>query len=207
MTIAKNAARKGLTLIELLVTAVAAVVVVLGVVSVIAYSHQGYNRLFKRTTLGVVPDAYQARLWFDTIVRRATVQRLDVGSPRNNGYDELYVYYYYVDPLTPDSMLAQIVPNKYARFWVSGDNLLLSRGDIQRWTIELDDFPEFAGDPFTIVLAKDVDVGSTPGIFTPQGNAVRIVLTLDNETDAAAGVSKIQTLRMTVTSTALRHNN
>jgi len=202
----KNAARKGLTLVELLVTGVAAVVVVLGVVSVIAYSHQGYNRLFRRTTLGVVPDAYQARLWFDTVVRRATTQRLDVGSPRNNAYDEIYVYYYHVDPLTPDNMLAQIEPNKYARFWVSGNDLLLSRGDITRWTTAQDDFPDLA-DPFTIILARDVDVGDTPGIFTPQGNAVRMAVTLDNETNAAAGVSKIQTLRMTVTSTALRHND
>jgi hypothetical protein len=191
-----------LTLIELMVTLVAAVVVVLGIVSMIAYSHQGYNRLFKRINRGVVPQAYEARLIFDRVVRKSTIRRHDLRSPRNGGYDQVYVYYY-----SNPQDLAIVDPDRYGWFYLSGTQLWLEQGNV---TGGFDTAPPGlpALSPTSrIVVADNVAANAgDPGIFSLQGSSVRMALMLDSETNAQAGVSKIETLKMTVTTTALPHN-
>jgi hypothetical protein len=207
MSIETKHRRSGLTLIELLVTAVAAVVVVLGIVSMIAYSHQGYNRLFRRMTRGVVPQAYEARLIFDRIVRKSvgqpdgpTGRGPELLSPRNGGYDALRVYYY----SDAQNLPIGVPPDRYAWFYLSGTQLLLEQGGVGGWNGRV---PTDLSPTSRAVLADNVsaDAGD-PGIFSAQGLSVRMALMLDSETDAQAGVSKIETLKMTVTPTAIPHN-
>jgi hypothetical protein len=205
MAVKRNRAGSGLTLIELMITLVAGLIVILGVSALLFHGHLGYQRLFRRVNSDVVRNAYEARILFDLIVRKSSVRRCDLSIPRNNGFDQCYVYYY-----SNAQDMTIIDPDRYARFYLNGDNLLVERGDVQLGTFE-DAVPGRTEDPTTpspLLLARNVVTDdSAPGIFSLQANAVRMVLTLDNETTAAAGVNKIETLKMTSTTTAIRHNN
>ena len=207
MSVRTKHRRSGLTLIELLVSAVAAIVVILGIVSMIAYSHQGYNRLFRRMTRGVVPQAYEARLIFDRIVRKSvgqpdgpTGRGPELLSPRNGGYDALRVYYY----SDAQNLPIGVPPDRYGWFYLNGSQLLLEQGNVGGWNGRV---PTSLVQTSRILVADNVsaDAGD-PGIFSTQGLSVRMALMLDNETGAAAGVSKIETLKMTVITTAIPYN-
>ncbi len=87
-----------------------------------------------------------------------------------------------------------------------GEELWVEQGDVTAGTF---DTPEPGLPTLTNgsarVLAHDV-VAPESGIFSRRGTSVRMVLTLDDETDPAPGVSKRETLIMTCTATAIRHN-
>ena len=67
----------GFTLIELLITVIAAIALLIGITGILAAGHKLYQTMFRRTTKGVVPDAYSASRTFDLIVRKSTIKRLD----------------------------------------------------------------------------------------------------------------------------------
>lgn len=85
--------------------------------------------------------------------------------------------YYYADPNSDEL-------DKYAKFYVANEQLLADYGD----------YDESTGNPSrlsTITLANNV----TAADFSVDSSCVRMVLTLDNDRE-----------RMTVTSSAVRHN-
>ena len=59
----------------------------------------------------------------------------------------------------------------------------------------------------TIVIAKNVSSeNDAPGIFSKYGNnGFKMTLTLDDE-NVAGNTNKMRTMKMTITSTAIRHN-
>jgi len=192
----KNKFRKGLTLIELMMATLAAVILILGSAAVLVHGHLGYHRLFKRVNSDVVRNAYEARLTFDRIVRSS-----DAGHAHIIGVNELWVYYYYAPSV--DALVALIRPNRYAHFIVEDGALILYRGDL-----DTDDdlsVPPDSQNEIRQVLASNVATCE----FTQVGisAAIRMVLTLDNETEPEPGVTKLETTMTTISTTAIRHNN
>ena len=209
--------RRAFTLIEVLVTAVAAVILIVGLSAMLFYGQRGYNTMYRRVHSEVVRNAYEARRIFDAIVRKSTVERCDILSP-----DEIYLYQYYdetapIAPPIPDipevedryRYMFPAQPDRFARFYVTDTavseqlELYVERGEIPPG------IPLFSLDPTSLsgtstLLAKNVV--SCQFRNTGEGS-VQMVLTLDDETDPAANVySETQTLKMVVTSRAIRHN-
>jgi len=207
MAIREPKKNRGFTLVELMVTTVAALIVILGAVLIIANAHQGYRRLFNRVNSEVVRNGYEVRRVFDVIVRKATVEHDHIGP------GELYVYYYDASlsggGVDTDALRALIQPNKFAHFYLASAGadlqLRLDRGLVPS-TADLSAPAPPGGlvpePPIGRILAHNV----ASCIFEERGAGIRMILTLDDETTPAPGDMKIETLKMTITSTAIRHS-
>jgi hypothetical protein len=158
----------------------------------------GYNRLYRRANSEVVRNAYEARRIFDRAVRKSTIRRADLSADRN----QVYVYYF----SDPQNMLL-VDPDRYARFYVAGGGedaeLRLERGQVTAGTFETPP-PALPGltTTTTEVIAHNVTPPPT-GTFSVSGAAVRMVLMLDNDEPDR---SKTETLKMSATTTGIRHN-
>jgi len=188
--------RKGVTLIELVVTVLAAVFLLIGIVSILATGHKNYKTMMGRTTSEVVRNAYEARIIFDQIVRKSSYRREHI----LNGNNELYVFYY------SNPQNASIInPDMYACFYLfnSGGKLQLK---LNQGAYNWDSPPVLplvhnpAGDR---TIANNVMTPGADGIFSMNGNALQMKMVLDNETGSD---KPLETLKMTVTSSAVRHN-
>ena len=65
--------RRAFTLVEVLVSAIAAVILIVGVSAMLFYGQRGYNTMYRRVHSEVVRNAYEARRVFAAIVRKSTV--------------------------------------------------------------------------------------------------------------------------------------
>lgn len=200
MTKKNNKNRKGVTLIELLVTVIAATALLIGLVSVLASGHKNYKTMMGRTTSEVVRNGYEARVIFDQYVRKSTYRRANIINSNN----ELYVYYY-SNPQDKNI----VNPDMYACFYLNNSggkvSLMLNKGSYD-WenppTLPMTHNP--ASDR---VVANNV-VAPAAGIFSFGGgdnnsNAIQMKMVLDNETGST---KPLETLKLTVTSSAIRHN-
>ncbi|MHC4482766.1 MAG: hypothetical protein ACYSW4_04380, partial [Planctomycetota bacterium] len=70
--------RKGFTVIELMIAVVFLGIVVFGVGIVVADSHKGYNTMYTRIYSDVVADGHIARRTFDSIIRKASSENIQV---------------------------------------------------------------------------------------------------------------------------------
>lgn len=192
--------RTGVTLIEVIITIIAAVIVLLGMTGILASWIKNYKTMYERHTSEVVRNAYEARSIFDTIVRKSSIRRIDLSNPREDAYDQMIVYYYSV----PTDFFI-IEPDKYAQFYRNGSDLILVQGDVQVGTFSTVPVLINPGPPMPIAHNVSFEEG-VPGIFSYEGHSVQMVLTLDNENPPNTPDNKLKTLTMTVTSTALRHN-
>ena len=206
--------RRAFTLVEVLVTAIAAVILIVGLSAMLFYGQRGYNTMYRRVNSEVVRNAYEARRVFDAIVRKSTIERYDPAAPEP---DEPYIgnqlcVYYYTNPGDPDP--TNILPDRYAWFHLEGTDLIMYQGPME---VAFDflpardvDFVPVSGFSFDkrIVLARNVgNAERNIPVFSRQGAALRMVLVLDDETDPAPNVyNETQTLKMVVTTTAIRHN-
>jgi hypothetical protein len=207
--------RRAFTLVEVLVAAIAAVILIVGVSAMLFYGQRGYNTMYRRVNSEVVRNAYEARRVFDAVVRKSTVERCDIRSIVGIN-DKIYLYYYY-DETAPVAPAPEPVeryryiypahPNRFAIFYMQGTTLMLEQGPIlplgtPLFSLVPEDL-DGTGDT-TIPLAKNV----VSCHFRNTGiSSVQMVLTLDDETTPATNVySETQTLKMVVTTTAIRHN-
>ena len=217
--------RRAFTLVEVLVTAMAAVILILGISAMLFYGQRGYNTMYRRLigywdsnnnryNISVVRNAYEARKVFDAIVRKSTVERYDPlpPDPENDPTigNQLCVYYYTnpADPLPTNNF-----PDRYAYFHLEGTNLILDQGPVTFIALPPrgPSVPSLPGPDRSMVLARNVrntQMDPPIPIFSKQGAALRMILVLDDESDPADDVySGTQTLKMIVTTTAVRHNN
>jgi hypothetical protein len=190
MAFKNNKFRAGVTLIELVVTIIAAIVLLLGITGILAAGHKNFKTMFKRTSEGVVPDAYAARRAFDTIVRKASIKRYDPSITPSN---EIYVYYY----SNPQDFNIE-VPDRYAHFYQNGTQLILDQGNVPDFNANVSDLPAPTS---TYVLADNVSSVN----FTVFMYSVKMSLILDSE-NIPENTNKLETLKMSVTSTAVLHN-
>lgn len=201
MTIRSNRTARGLTLIELMVAALAGVVLVVAVSAMLYHGHVGFRTLFRRVNSDVVRNAYETRRTFDVLVRRASIRRCDLA----DGNNTLYVYYF----TNPQNMVPED-PDRYAKFYLNASGtemqLKVDQGRVLGNFSSPTSLPTLEAPNIVTMLAHNVTAPAS-GIFSRlPGNVVRMVLILDNETTAPAGVSKLETLKMTLTSEAVRHN-
>ena len=159
----RMAGRRGFTLIELMVTILIASIVVLGVASVMADAHRGYNRMYQRIHGNVITEAYTARMRFDAICRKAS----SGGVSLDTSIPMLEVYYYSVPNVHGD---ADLLPDLYAQFYLNGTSLMLARGDIVSGAVIA-----------TEVLATNV---TELKFSADSGRSVQMVMTLDDGRDS-----------------------
>jgi len=224
MTALKYNSRRAFTLVEVLVAAIAAVILILGISAMLFFGHRGYNTMFRRLigywdddtshyNISVVRNAYEARKVFDAIVRKSTMERYDPlpPDPENEPYigNQLCVYYY-TDPADP--LPSNNYPDRYAYFHLDGTDLILEQGPVNFAALP----PRGSGIPVnnpdrSMVLARNVsntEMDPPVPVFSKQGAALRMILVLDDESVPTDDVySGTQTLKMIVTTTAVRHNN
>jgi len=167
---------KGFTLIELMTTITAALIIVLGVGITIVDSHRGWHRLYNRVQGDVVTDSYVARNTFDAVVRKSSIKRCELG---NSG--EFVEVYYYQDPNSLEL-------DGYARFYISGEQLLVVYGD---GTIDAGGSWVATSASTPVMLAHNVKSCR----FSVDGTCVQMILSLDNGSET-----------MTVSTSAVRHN-
>jgi len=172
--------KHGFTLIELMVTILIASVSMLAIGMVIADSHRGYRRMFTRIHGGVVDDAYVARLLFDKICRSSSgsYEKYDEAVP-----SEVQVYLY-SNNISPGAD-----PDQYARFYLSGTDLMLERGSAT-YDEANKEMTSGAASGLAVVVGNVMELK-----FDIEGSSVQMVLTLD---DGEHG--------LTVTCTSIRHN-
>ena len=70
--------RRAFTLVEVLVAALAAVILIVGISAMLFYGQRGYNTMYRRVNSEVVRNAYEARMVFDAVVRKSTSDRCDI---------------------------------------------------------------------------------------------------------------------------------
>jgi hypothetical protein len=212
--------RKAFTLVEVLVTAMAAVILIVGLSAMLFYGQRGYNTMFRRINSEVVRNAYETRRVFDAVVRKSTVERCDIRSIVGIN-DKIYLYYYYDEtapaaPAVPDFQYPNVdrygymfpaQPDRFAIFYLQGTNLMLEQGEI---------FPQ--GAPLFSIIPESLDGTGTTNMLLAQNvvscqfrntgeGSIQMILTLDDETSPESNVySETQTLKMVVTSRAIRHN-
>jgi hypothetical protein len=192
--------RSGVTLIELLIAALAATILIVGITGILAAGHQNFKSMLKRTSRGVVPDAYVAQRAFDRFVRKSSIKRYDPFTADVTPSNYLYVYYY----SDPDDRIRE-EPDSYARFYPNGATLMLELGTVQgnfgrNPAIGL---PDLSAPTRTLLLAENV----TSVTFKVFMYSVEMTLVLDNENPPGSPANKLETLKMTVTSTAILHND
>jgi hypothetical protein len=198
MKVQKNNFQGGFTLVELMITVIAATILIIGISGIIAAGHNNFWTMFHRVNSDIVRNAYEARSVFDAMVRKSSIRRVDPASlVGGTGGNELYVYYYSKpqDMNIPD-------PDKYAHFYLntagSDVQLMLEQGPYN-WNTETR-----SNATGTKIIAHNV-VAPASGIFSINGgDDIRMILTLDNT--ASTTTKKLETAKITVTSTAIRHN-
>jgi prepilin-type N-terminal cleavage/methylation domain-containing protein len=169
--------RYGLTLIELMITMLIALLVFAGIGVAMVDSIKAFPQMYERTEGDVITDAYVARATFDAACRKATFK--NAGIDTTNG--AWVIVYYYANPTL------SVAPDLSAKFEFTNGQLLVSYGDGSALNF---------GTP--IVLANNV----TAGKFEIQGRTVLMTLTIDNINDNNAK----KKVAISVTATALRHN-
>ncbi len=173
--------RSGFTLIELMVTILISVMVFGGIGLVIADSHRGWNKMYNRNNTGVVPDSYVAGKAFDHICRRAYSLVVVLG-----GSSDTLTVFYYANPAALPPEKPEPLPDSYARFYLSGTNLMVDYGSLVPNTFNLQSPPAS-----TQKLAEKI---SSVRFSVPERGpaCTQMMLTLDNA--------------MTITYSSIRHN-
>jgi len=153
--------RKAFTLVELMVTAFAAIIIIFGVGIVMVDSQKGWNKMYNRVHGDVATGAYVARIAFDTVIRKASINRslLDVD-------DQFIEVYYYND-------FSSAYPDRYAIFYRNGSLLMVDYGSYD-W------FERKTTLSTSVTLADHVKAVQ----FSVHGLSMRLVLTLDDGKEA-----------------------
>jgi hypothetical protein len=106
----------GVTLIELMITIVVAMLVFAGIGVAMVDSIKSFPKMYERTEGNIVNDAYVSRATFDRICRKASVRLAEIDS----GGTFVVVYSY------NDANAVSL--NRYAQFRTNGTSLLVDYG-------------------------------------------------------------------------------
>lgn len=188
--------RSGITLIEVMMTVLAAVILLIGITGILAAGHKNFQTMLRRTSQGVVPDAYAAKRAFDKIVRKSSIKRLDPPEIYSTLSYDLYVYYY----SDPTFIFEGSIPDKYAHFYLIGTQFILDTGAVSGdFGVSPPDLPINPDRESRLILANNINSVT----FTESNHSIQMVLMLDSETGSS---DPLGTLKMTLTSTAIQHN-
>jgi len=159
-------ARKGFTIVELMITTVIMISVGLAIGVVIVDGQTGWNTMYDRMNSDVITDGYVARKKFDVVMRSANMGQSLVDA--DGAWIEVYSY------ASPSST----VVDRYSRFYVSDGDLNLEYGQV---------------DP-RVTLSVDTVCGNVSDCtFQQVGTSTQMTLTLDNRTHTNTIVSSAVT--------------
>ncbi len=153
MTKNKSKFRSGITIIEVVIAAMASVIVMVGVGIAIVDGQRGWNRMYSRTYADVVTDGYVARKMFDTAVRKSSREMYLL----DDAGQWVEVYYY--------SSSAASKVDRYARFSVSSGDLNVEYGEL---------------DPRVTSSVQTVCSNVSSVSFSGGGTAIQMILNLDD---------------------------
>jgi len=175
-------ARKGFTIVELMITTVIMISVGLAIGVVIVDGQTGWNTMYDRMNSDVVTDGYVARKKFDVVMRSANMGQSLVDA--DGAWIEVYSY------ASPSSTVvdrysrfyvsdgSSTVVDRYSRFYVSDGDLNLEYGQV---------------DP-RVTLSVDTVCGNVSDCtFQQVGTSTQMTLTLDNRTHTNTIVSSAVT--------------
>ena len=154
--VAKRKRNSGLTLMELVITAAMAVIVIFGVGVLMVDGVRGWKYMYNRVYSDVVTDGYVAQKTFDSIVRKASGKRYTIVTDGS-----WVIVYYYSSPSVAST-------DRYAKFYVSNGNLMLAEGP---WDGKI------CGTPSS---TRPVCTNVTGYNFSAAGRSVQMLLTLNN---------------------------
>ena len=148
---------------ELIVSMVIAMIILLGVGSVLVHQQMAWNQMYERVHEGLVADGYVSKMSFDGVVRKSSLSAM---SPQvGAGGNDLNVYYY--------SNWSSGAPDRYGRSYSLGGVLFVDYG-------QLDSDGSLLGADRTERLADDVSSVR----FSVIGPCVEMVLELDDGKDS-----------------------
>jgi len=153
MTKKRLIARRGFTLIELIIAAAIIVIVLLAVGVALVDGQRGWSNMYNRTQSDVVTESYAARRKFDVVMRKASGQSFSLGV--DGSYIEVY---YYASGSSPDV-------DRYARFYVANGNLYVEYGQLS---------------PKTTLSTETVCGNVSSCVFKQAGRSAQMILTLDD---------------------------
>ncbi|MFH1616876.1 MAG: hypothetical protein ABIG61_17555 [Planctomycetota bacterium] len=152
--------RRGLTLVELMVTAMLAVIVIFGIAVGMADGFRGFRQMYSRVNEGIAKDAYVSRAEFDAAGRKGSKTTVIMaGDGRWVRLD------YFSNPL------ACLALDSYALFQINNGQLLVSYGTLNEGVPQ--------SPTSSRVLADNVAEGSGFA-FASNGTAVKMTLVLDD---------------------------
>ncbi len=162
----RHRARKGFTLVELMITTVVMLIVGLAIGVVIVDGQTGWNTMYDRLNSDVVTDGYVARKKFDVVMRSASRgQSLIAG---DGSWIEVY---YYASPFST-------VVDRYARFYVADGDLNFEYGQLE---------------PRATLGVETICENVASCTFKQAGTSAQMTLTLDNGTQTNTIVSSAVT--------------
>ena len=153
----------GFTIVELMIAVMLAAIVMFGVGAMVVDSQRGWHRMYNRIYSDVATDSYVARKTFDSVIRKASSEKLLLDAAGN----WLEVYYY------ADANSA--VVDRYARFSYDGIDQL----DIEYGIVE----------PRQTLSIRPVCENVSGCVFKAAGRSVQMILTLDDGSQTATVVS------------------
>ena len=153
--------RRGVTLIELMITTAIVTMVILGVGVALVDTQRGWNKMYNRVYGEVAADSYVAKMVFDKNVRKASKKRYILGT------GSFAVFYY--------NGLASTTLDRYANFRRAGSQLLVDFG-------ELDTSGSSKSPSTTMVVARNVVASD----FAVDGACARMALKLDDGTESVS---------------------
>lgn len=151
--------RAGLTLLELLMGSIVALLLFICVGILMADSQKNYERIFSRVAGDRTTDGQAAIQAFDSLCRQASRRRCLLSVS-----EEMLEVYLYSDPQVS-------FPDRFACFYASGTDLLLEQGALQPGT-----WARGGGATETIVLARELEEVR----FRKEGEALQMFLTFQN---------------------------
>lgn len=157
----------GFTLVELMITAMIAVIVIFAIGTAIANGMRGWHIMYDRVNADVVANSFVARRTFDRIIRKASRQKLLVDAEG----DWIEVYYF-------SSGIATKL-DRYARFYVSDNELKVEHGSWDPGS----NIPK-------IPLRTEVVCSNVSScVFKVDGRSAQMILALDDGSQAVTVVS------------------
>ena len=152
--------KKGFSLIEMIVAMAAVSVIVLGIGVFLSNGQRNWNDLFDRVYNDSNIDGFAVQQVFDSVCRKASMRKATISDDSQT----LELYYW-------NAGSTASIPECYARFYVSNDDLYVEHGTLQSGTWTPDSRTAY------IKVADDIDSLK----FDVQGASVQMYMTCQDE--------------------------
>jgi prepilin-type N-terminal cleavage/methylation domain-containing protein len=162
------AAKKGLTLIELMVAMALSTICVLAVGSVLSDSQKAWNQTYTKANSSIMLDSHLASKAFEATIRKASCERYLLDPPDADGHSHWVEVYYYASE-------ASATTDRYARMYVdNGGIFYIETGII---------------DPRETLSINPICNHVTELSFSGSGRCIRMQMTLSNNNDDVSFIS------------------